>query len=271
MIKSISIIGCGWLGFPLATQLIALGFQVHGSTTNEKKMSQLADAGILPYVLDLNKPINEQLNATGKLFSTDLLILAIPPRVRKYGNNYGIDQIRNLLAQSPNGNMIYTSSTAVYPSENRTWTEADIDLTKIHNLAHPILRIENTLSQQYGDKLTILRLGGLFGYDRIPIKYFLGKMVKNGGFPVNYLHQNDAVNSIIAVINNNVWGELYNIVSPNHPMKKEILLKNAQDLGLEKPKFSAKNEGNYKIISGNKFIRDLGFTFQYPDPLLYCY
>ena len=36
--KQISILGCGWLGLPLAQQLVHEGYQIHGATTSEKKL-----------------------------------------------------------------------------------------------------------------------------------------------------------------------------------------------------------------------------------------
>ena len=49
----VSILGCGWLGFPLAKQLVALGCQVSGSTTSAEKISILAEADIKPFLLSL--------------------------------------------------------------------------------------------------------------------------------------------------------------------------------------------------------------------------
>mgnify|MGYP003615968040 CR=1 FL=1 len=37
----ISILGCGWLGFPLAQKLIETGYEVKGSTTSESKLEAL--------------------------------------------------------------------------------------------------------------------------------------------------------------------------------------------------------------------------------------
>ena len=50
--KQISILGCGWLGFPLAQQLMCQGFQIKGATTSESKLSVLQNAGISPFLLN---------------------------------------------------------------------------------------------------------------------------------------------------------------------------------------------------------------------------
>ena len=44
----ISILGCGWLGFPLAKALLSKGLSVKGSTTSSEKLATLEKAGITP-------------------------------------------------------------------------------------------------------------------------------------------------------------------------------------------------------------------------------
>lgn len=50
----ISILGCGWLGLPLAKQLIKKGFSVKGSTTSEEKISILKTEGIISFLISLS-------------------------------------------------------------------------------------------------------------------------------------------------------------------------------------------------------------------------
>lgn len=51
----VSIIGCGWLGLPLAKFLVQKGFPVKGSVTTESKINQLASLGIKPFLINLLK------------------------------------------------------------------------------------------------------------------------------------------------------------------------------------------------------------------------
>ena len=51
----IAIIGCGWLGLPLAKKLIKENFIVNGSTTSKEKISVLKTEKIEPFLIDLNK------------------------------------------------------------------------------------------------------------------------------------------------------------------------------------------------------------------------
>ena len=57
--KKISLLGCGRLGFPLAIQLLKQGYLINGSTRTTSKMSTLKNAGIIPYLIDVEKKIAE--------------------------------------------------------------------------------------------------------------------------------------------------------------------------------------------------------------------
>ena len=79
--NKISILGCGWLGLPLAKSLLLKGYEVKGSTTSESKLEVLKNAGISPFQIQL-----EEHQIIGKiedfLKETDVLIIDIPPGLR---------------------------------------------------------------------------------------------------------------------------------------------------------------------------------------------
>ena len=51
--QKISILGCGWLGIPLAEALIKNGFSVSGSTTSIEKISLLQNLDVEPFLLSI--------------------------------------------------------------------------------------------------------------------------------------------------------------------------------------------------------------------------
>jgi 3-hydroxyisobutyrate dehydrogenase-like beta-hydroxyacid dehydrogenase len=58
----ISILGCGWLGLPLAKTLLENDFSVKGSTTSNDKLSLLENLGIQPFIIAL-----ESNNVSGNI------------------------------------------------------------------------------------------------------------------------------------------------------------------------------------------------------------
>ncbi|HSI91812.1 MAG TPA: hypothetical protein VK927_11895, partial [Adhaeribacter sp.] len=139
MLKKISILGCGWLGLPLAKTQVKLGHQVKGSTTTAGKLPILAEDGIQPFLLDLN----ELLSGAGQqdFFCSEILVINVPPK-RKSGNNYR-QQMINLaehLRHTEIRKILLVSSTSVYaPSEAVITEESALD----ENGAADLIAVEN--------------------------------------------------------------------------------------------------------------------------------
>ena len=55
--ETISILGCGWLGVPLAEYLIKCGYRVKGSTRTKEELAVLESKGIEPSLLVLDPDI----------------------------------------------------------------------------------------------------------------------------------------------------------------------------------------------------------------------
>jgi nucleoside-diphosphate-sugar epimerase len=260
----ISILGCGWLGLPLGKYLVTNGHEVKGSTTSENKFPLLQRAGIEPVLLKFSPAIEgENLPA---FLQTEVLIICIPPRAGKYGEDFHIQQIQSLittLVSSSVQSIIYTSSTSVYPDLNKEVTE---NSAVLENSA--LIKVENMLKALNGIQTTILRCGGLMGQERIGAKYFAGKRINTGKTPVNYIHQDDVVAIISMILEKGFWNETFNAVSPKHPIREEVYLKNCEEYGFEKPIFEEATEViPFKIISSQKLIEQTGYCFKYESPL----
>jgi nucleoside-diphosphate-sugar epimerase len=185
---AVFIIGLGWLGLPLAKQLQSAGNKVKGSTTSADKADDLNLAGIEAYQLRLNPAPEGNLDY---LLDTDTLVINVPPKAGKFGDDFHPKQIQHLtdaISVSDVKHIIYVSSTSVYPELNRVVVENDV--TTHEQSATPALVQAEQLVQTLAPKkaVTVLRCGGLMGYDRIPGKYVAGKTVNSGNVPVNYLH-----------------------------------------------------------------------------------
>lgn len=264
---TVSILGCGWLGLPLAEKLIADGYELKGSTSSQPKLDILADKSIQPYLINLpqNKPKKD-------FFDSDFLIINIPPGTRKLGLNHHLECIQSILADLPaHQKIIYVSATSVYPDKNGKITESTA-VNSSSDRAKALWQVENLLKMKVGKNLSIIRLGGLLGYDRIPGKYFEGKIVEQHQQKVNYIHRDDAVGIIIKIINIGAFGEIFNGVAPQHPTKKEVYLKNADQFKFERPEFPDVNQMLVdRFIDSSKIELNLDYSFIYPDPIDFFY
>ena len=92
----IGIIGCGWLGLPLAKTLILNNYKVKGSTTTKNKLEILKKEGIEPYLIEITEnSISESINSF--LNELDILIINIPPKIRKEGEINYSNKIQNII------------------------------------------------------------------------------------------------------------------------------------------------------------------------------
>lgn len=269
--KIVSIIGCGWLGLPLAGQLLGAGYTVKGSTTSAEKRAVLIQQRIDAYQLLLNPEPVGNLNA---LLEADTLVINIPPKAGKMGEEFHPQQIEQLIhAVRASGiqHVIYVSSTSVYPELNRPVVETDVT-TETESAAPMLVRAERLVQSLTPEKLvTVLRFGGLMGYGRIPGKYVAGRTVDSGAVPVNYIHRNDAAGIVQAVIEQQPRG-VFNGVAPEHPTREAVYRKSCADFGYDLPDFiDPERPVSYKVVSPDKLIQEMRYAFQYPNPLNFLY
>ncbi|MBN8822861.1 MULTISPECIES: NAD(P)H-binding protein [unclassified Spirosoma] len=272
-VKSVSIIGLGWLGLPLAERLLNEGFSVKGSTTSAEKATALKEKAIATYEFQLNP---EPIGDLRALLDSDTLVINIPPKAGKLGDEFHPAQIQhivNAVQGTSIKHIVYVSSTSVYPELNREVVEEDVRSPE-QSAAPGLVRAEQlvqALEKAEERVVTILRCGGLMGYDRIPGKYVAGRTVDTGDVPVNYLHRDDAVGILLKLIHDQVGGT-FNAVSPIHPTREAIYRKSCAEFGYTLPIFVQPIEPvPYKLISPTKLIQAIHYPYRYPDPLQYYY
>ena len=83
----ISILGCGWLGLPLAEALIKNGFSVKGSTTSSSKLGDLENLGVLPFLMEL-QPNAIAGDITTFLKGSEILIIDVQHNLRRCTDDF---------------------------------------------------------------------------------------------------------------------------------------------------------------------------------------
>lgn len=264
MNKNISILGCGWLGFPLAINLIANGCIVKGSTTSADKLELLSLNEIDPYLVHLRDIIYLQ---GSNFWQSEVLIINIPPGLkRQSGDDYlaGMRSLANVVEASPIKKVIFISSTSVYPELNKT-----INNTDEADPNSPLYQSELLFTKNSNFETTVIRFGGLIGPGRHPSRFFAGKKnIPNGQAPVNLIDIEDCIDIIISVISQQKFGEIYHAAAPTHPKRSIFYGLAAQVAGLEIPEFVNELQ-DWKIIDPIKLEDDLGYFFLYPNLLDY--
>ena len=227
----ISILGCGWLGLPLAKAALKKGFSVSGSTTSTEKLDVLEEIGIAPFLITLseNKTIG---NPTDFLENTTILIIDVPPKLRGPEKENYVSKIRNIIPfieKSTVENVLFISSTSVYNDDDAFVTEETIAKPDTES-GKQLLETERLLQNNSQFKTTVLRFGGLIGEDRHPIKFLAGREnLDNPDAPINLIHQEDCIGIILKIIANDCWNETFNAVAPTHPTREMYYAQKALD------------------------------------------
>jgi nucleoside-diphosphate-sugar epimerase len=261
----ISLLGCGWLGFPLALNLISRGFQVKGSTTSPDKLPIFKESGIDPYLVQFDSSgVDPDLY---DFLDADILIISVPPGRR---SSDGLANYRKMakilndqLAKSKVSKLIFISSTSVYPESNSTLTEfSAIDPETESGI---VLAETEAILSSLDMKVILLRLSGLIGPKRMPGRFFAGRTnVPNGLAPVNMIHQDDVISLINCLIESESAEGVYIGCSPSHPSKEEFYTLAARAEKLDPPSFILEKL-RWKLISSERTERELNFSYKYPS------
>lgn len=253
--KTISILGCGWLGMPLGAKLVSCGYSVKGSTTSSQKVLKMKENGIEPFCFLIGKDEIAQ-----SFLETDVLIVTIPPGNVDLPEAYfgQLAQIQNQARASGIKHIIFISSTSVYPNANKVVLETDASEKALTRSGISLLKAEQLFQNVEN---TTIRFSGLIGPGRHPGKWFAGKKnLKGANVPVNMIHQEDCIGVIEKIIEKNAWGRTYNACAPDHPTKKEYYSKMTSHLDLPPPEWT-EEPMDWKIVNSDKLVDELEYAF----------
>jgi len=262
--KNIGILGCGWLGFPLAQKLIEQGYKVKGTTTSSNKLEVLQNEKIIPYQINLSED-GIKGNIEGFLSNIETLIIVIPPKLRGKHTESFVEKMKFLIAairKSEVSNVIFVSSTAVYGNAEGEVSESS-PLEPVTESGKQLVECENLFTNEKGFKTTIIRFGGLIGPDRHPVTTLSGKeQLSNGNHPINLIHRKDCTHMILTILEQSYWGEVFNGVYPHHPKKQVYYFEEAQKRGLPTPSYETETvQKKGKIVLSKNFLdKNQSFT-----------
>lgn len=278
-IKTVSIVGCGWFGLPLAEALVKQGYLVSGSKRSMEAAAALTHEGIAGFGLDLDK---QQFNGSvvgecepgsdestlamlHQRLHTHAIIINIPPAIVKSPGAYlqRLSFLKRLMAQHEYMRIIFVSTTGVYPSSEKPVTENDA--TPHSPSSEVLLEAEKLFSEQPNS--CVIRFAGLVGPGRHPGRFLAGKQNLSGReSPVNLVHLDDCIGAVSCLLSGDSLSPVYNICANQHPGREAFYSAAAKDLSLEAPTFSEESQVG-KSIDGTKISTELGFQYRYNDPL----
>lgn len=263
----IGICGAGWLGKSLALSLLAQGHQVSASKRNLADLDVLNSLGINAIQFALGDRLSSQ--AVAPLLSNQLLIVNIAPGRRSLDAEAFIANMQQLISHAFNRGtekLIFISTTSVYGESPTSITETTIPAPTTES-AKAHVAIEQFARDIFKHNAAILRLSGLVGEDRHPIRTLAGKQqLSKGAAPVNLVHRQDVIAAIEQIIKLDKFGLTLHLSALAHPSRQDYYPWCATELGLAPPTFEPCLQCPGKRIDATGTLEELALSLKYPSP-----
>lgn len=215
-----------------------------------------------PYLLRLNPGL---AGSAADFFDSEILLVNLPPRNKNGIQDFHKNQLTAIRHEAIGrvSNIIFISSTAVYPAQNKEVVESEASQDCLSRGGIPLLEMENLFAMHEQLATTVIRFGGLYGPDRHPGRFLAGKgNLAGADNPINMIHLEDCIGVIQAIIEQEVWNEVFNACSPSQETRKSFYQKAALDLGIEPPSFSNET-APFKRVNASRLISKTGYRFKH--------
>jgi nucleoside-diphosphate-sugar epimerase len=261
------VVGCGYVGQPLAERLAEAGHDVFGLSRKPPEFG----GGIVPIACDITR--RDELKGIPRAYDAVINTASSSKGGAEEYRSVYFEGTRNLLAHLQFQKYIWTSSTSVY-------AQSDGGIVTEESPAEPlaatsrILRETEEVLLKEGQGI-VLRLSGIYGPDRGHLfqQYLRDEARIHGGGArwLNMIHREDAVGAIIAALETGHAGDVYNVTDNEPVTERDFFTWLAKQLKRELP--PAVSEGDFagrkrgvtnKRVSNDKMREQLGCTLVYP-------
>ena len=272
------IVGCGDIGRRVARLYQSQQVHITGVVQSQQSAEALNTLGIHPLMLDLDSD-----NAGIYMHSCTVYYLLPPPakgiedtRMQRFLASLEVDNRPEAL--------VYLSTTGVYG-------DCGGDIVTEQSVPNPSVdraRRRYDAEQQlykalkeFDFKLNILRVGGIYGPDRLPLARIRNQvpMVHEHLAPAtNRIHEDDLASICVAAAEKGKPGEVYNVSDGTESNMTEYFLTLADHFKLPRPPLVDWDEAEKTLskgmlsylresrrVSNKKMLQELGVTLKYPD------
>jgi nucleoside-diphosphate-sugar epimerase len=268
------IIGCGYVGHRLGTDLARLGHEVFGL----RRSAAVEGGGIRPLVGDVSNP--EDLGRLPLPF--DWVVNTVSSGgggSDDYRRVYlrGTENVIQWLSLSPPKKYVYTSSTGVYAQDDGSAVGEASAAEGAAETGRILVEAERRLIRAAGAcgfPAVILRVAGIYGPERGHFfRQFLrgeAAIAGNGDRWINMIHRDDVSGCIAAALDRGRPGEIYNAVDDEPVTQVDFFRWLSETLGRDMPPFreaeaaGRKRGSTSKKVTNLKIKAELGYRFRYP-------
>ena len=241
------IVGCGFVGSRLGRLLVERGESVVAVTR-----SGVSIEGVESLERDVTSP-SLDLPEADRVF---YLVSAGGRDVGAYRAAY-TEGMRNTLDATGDADLVYSSSTGVYETEDGSWVDEETNIEPTKERTRVLLEAEDVAREAGG---TVVRFGGLYGEGRIGVERYTGDTTVKAGY-LNLIRGVDAATALLAA--NEGDDDLY-VAVDNEPVHRHDLARwMAEETGRTAGKLVEETRTPNKRCS-NERLRSTGWEPEYP-------
>ncbi len=262
------VVGCGYVGLPLARSFVEAGWSTVGLTGSKASAEKLAAEPFAVFPVDISSP-NAFEGLPEPVFDLAVLCASSGRRGPAGYRAVFVDGVCNLRKSLRLGHLVLTSSTSVYGQAEGDWVDESSPAEPLSETSQ-ILRESENLVLEHGD--TVARLAGIYGPGRcVPLrKLFQGNAVLEGEGErvMNQIHHNDAV-SALRLLAERAPGGVFNVADNEPVTQREWYRWVCAELDRPLPPFgprdlNRKRGWTNKRVSNRK-LRSAGWTPRFPS------
>lgn len=269
------IFGAGFSGRAYGTLLVGEGERVFGTTRTTEKASVLKDIGIEPLIFDGNA-VSAQLEATINA-ATHVIVSAAPTET----GDPVLKAAELHLANAPKLQwMAYLSTVGVYGNHDGEWVDENAMPRPVSQRSVQRLAAEQAwraFADRHARPLAILRLSGIYGPGRnafVTLEEGRARRLVKPGQVFNRIHVDDIARGLAFLAESHANG-IFNITDEMPAPPQDVVAFAASVMKIDPPPetdfetatlspMARSFYGENKRVS-NRRIKDLGFTFDWPD------
>lgn len=248
----------GWIGFGWLAQILAEKLKNNGVDSIYFNRS-IKPSAFMGFPFDLsNDGFDDQHQEA--ICSISHLIFTVPPSSMPNYAEKAENCLKKVHEVNPTLRILFCSSISVYGNQEGLLNEKHPLIPFSKNAVY-LTEVEKQCAQL---PMTSLRLGGLVGPKRHPIRTLSGKKkLNNGHHPINLIHAHEIYAFVELWMNGNIKEKRINLVNPSLMTKKDYYTKMADKYKLKAPTY-------LDDLSHGKKIKSLYLDhFHFQEPLDY--
>jgi nucleoside-diphosphate-sugar epimerase len=275
------IVGCGGVGQGVAKEWIKRGTRVSALTHTIPSANHLTELGITPVMGDLDVADTlADLQLSGQwvyYFAPPVSTGTVDTRMQTFIGRLG------LLKEPPLG-IVYISTSGVYGDCQGAWVDEEAPLAPVTDRSKRRVDAEQRLrtwGSESGVAVIVLRVGGIYGPGRLPLKRLQKSepVLEPAESPYsNRIHIDDLVTVSLAAIERGEGDRAYNVCDDAPTTMSDYFFAVAAAAGLPRPPTVNRQQAAAVLSSGmlsylnesrrmvnRRLHEELKVTLRYPD------